>query len=134
MTDADPTAKKQRVDVLRDNAFKPGQSGNPTGRPRGSRNKLGEAFIEALHDDFNEHGVAAIQTMRAEDPSGYVRVIAGILPKEVKIETNADLTDEQLDNRIRQLAAVLEIGIGGPVGGEAKAQGPQQTSGVPTVQ
>jgi hypothetical protein len=39
--------------------------------------------------------------MRARRPGGYVRVIASLLPKEFKIETTSDLTDEQLDTRIR---------------------------------
>ena len=106
--------------------FAPGNPGGP-GRPKGSRNKLGEAFIEALHDDFNEHGPFAIQTMRATDPGGYVRVIAGLLPKEFKIETTSDLTDEQLDARIRTLANLVEIGIGQPAGG-AEAPGGSATA------
>lgn len=100
------------------------EPGNP-GRPKGSRNKLGEAFIEALHDDFNEHGVTAITTMRTSDPGGYVRVIAGLLPKEFKIETTSDLTDEQLDARIRALADLinLEGGTGQPAGGAEAPKG-----------
>ena len=117
----------------RDTRFKPGQSGNPLGKPKGARNKLGEAFIEALHDDFNEHGVEAIQTMRSTDPSSYVRVIAGLLPKEFKIETTSDLTDEQLDARIRQLASALEIGIGGPPGGTPPTPSAQPASDLPAV-
>jgi hypothetical protein len=108
--------------------FKPGQSGNPAGRPKGARNKLGEAFVEALHDDFNANGVKAIERMRAEDPGGYVRVIAGLLPKEFKIETVSELTDEQLDARIRQLGAILnrlEGGAGVPAGGGEAPEGPQ---------
>jgi hypothetical protein len=100
------------------------EPGNP-GRPKGSRNKLGEAFIEALHDDFNTKGVEAIETMRATDPGGYVRVIAGLLPKEFKIETTSDLTDEQLDARIRALADLinLEGGVHQPSGGTQAPQG-----------
>lgn len=100
--------------------FKPG---NP-GRPKGSRNKLGEAFVEALHDDFQAEGVAAIQNMRANDPGGYVRVIASLLPKEFKIETTSDLTDEQLDARIRALASLIEVGASGPAGGSEAPEGP----------
>lgn len=114
MSDGETTPEKHRT--LKE-PWKEGQSGNPAGRPKGSRNKLGEAFIEALHDDFNEHGPVAIQTMRDSDPGGYVRVIAGLLPKEFKIETTSDLTDEQLDARIRTLANLVEIGIGQPSGG-----------------
>ena len=42
---ADKTAKKQQVGI----PFKPGQSGNPKGRPKGSRNKTTLA-VEALLD------------------------------------------------------------------------------------
>ena len=36
--------------------FRPGNSG----RPKGSRNKLGEDFIAALAEDFAKHGMKAI--------------------------------------------------------------------------
>lgn len=120
------------MDAPRKNAGKTGRAmpegkrfepGNP-GRPKGSRNKLGEAFIEALHDDFNEHGVVAIQSMRGTDPGGYVRVIASLLPKEFKIETTSDLTDEQLDARIRTLASLVEVGVADASGGSEAAEGP----------
>jgi len=95
--------------------FAPGNPGGP-GRPKGSRNKLGEAFVEALHADFEKHGVATIQKVREEKPEQYVKVIASLLPKELKIEATSDLTDEQLDQRIRALAAAigLEVGVGEP--------------------
>ncbi len=102
--------------------FVAGNSGNG-GRPKGSRNALGEAFIQALHDDFDKHGVETIQKVRAEKPDAYVKVIASLLPKEFKIETVSDLTDEQLDARIRQLASILEVGVAVPSGGTEAPQG-----------
>jgi hypothetical protein len=44
------------------------EPGNP-GRPKGSRNKLGEAFVEALHDDFETDGVAAISPCATATPA-----------------------------------------------------------------
>ncbi len=73
-----PTAAQQ----LKPYQFKPGQSGNPKGREKGSRNKLSEAFLYALYKDFVKHGVRAIEAMRIESPGEYVRVIAGTLPKD----------------------------------------------------
>ena len=102
--------------------LRPFQPGNP-GRPKGSRNKLGEDFIAALHEDFQSNGVAAIQQVRSERPHEYLKVIAGILPKELKVTTESDLTDEQLIERIQRLDAVIRPflsaeGEGGLSGGD----------------
>ncbi|UQS94821.1 terminase small subunit [Pseudanabaena phage Pam1] len=105
------------------------------GRPKSSRNKLGEAFIEALKDDFEEHGVAAIQVVRAEKPDQYLKVIASLLPKDVNLNLNdnSEMTDDELAERVRSLASTLAPflteGIGGiaeGAGSEASAQEPSR--------
>jgi len=75
----EPTEKKQRSNLK---PFKPGQSGNPAGRPKGTRNKLSENFVAALYADFEEHGIKAIQDMRVEKPGDYVKVVASLIPAQ----------------------------------------------------
>jgi hypothetical protein len=75
--------------------FKPG---NP-GRPRGSRNKLGEHFIAALCADFEKHGAKVIERVRKKDPAVYLRVIARIVPQTVLLQHESglnELTDDEL--------------------------------------
>jgi hypothetical protein len=68
--------------------FKPGQSGNPGGKPVGARNRLNTRFLHALTEDFEEHGAKAIRECREQDPGTYVKVVASLLPKEVDLGIN----------------------------------------------
>jgi len=58
-----------------------------SGRPRGSRNKLGEVFIAALAQDFEAHGASAIAKCREKFPGK-----AQILPKEIDLALKADIS------------------------------------------
>jgi len=62
--------------------FTPGGQGGP-GRPKGSRAKLGEAFLEAMVADFSKHGILTIEEAREKDAVSYIKVIASLLPKEI---------------------------------------------------
>lgn len=112
--DGDSTAENHRG--LKP-AWKPGQSGNPSGRPKGSRNKLGEAFLADMLADWLEHGADAIRQMRERRPADYVRVVASILPRElnVKVDEVADMSDDEL---AAQLDRLLEL-LPGPEGSTA---------------
>lgn len=106
------------------------------GRPKGSRNKLGEAFLQDMLADWSEHGVAAIQAVREEKPDQYLKVVASVLPKELNLRVNDfdDLTDDQL---ARQLAAVAtQLARAGIALGEGTgpATETQPTAGVSTLQ
>src|SRR5262245_60694825 len=83
----------------------PGQSGNPAGRPKGSRNRLSEDFIADLHESWQTHGNAAIERCIAEKPDVYLKIVAGLLPKDVnlKVSNLDDVTDEQLLNKLNSL-------------------------------
>ena len=87
--------------------YKPGQSGNPAGRPKGARSKLAELTLQRLLADFETHGVAAIEQVRTKNPSHYLAAIVSLLPKQQeKIESPfADLTDDELAQLELWLAA-----------------------------
>ncbi len=116
MSDVQPAIDKAEEKRVRGRPFQPGQIPNPKGRPKGSRNKLGEAFIAALHDDFEQHGVSVIVQVREEKPDQYLKVIASILPKELNVNTNAlgEMSDDELSATlaaIRHLATTVDAEI-----------------------
>lgn len=78
---------------LRDDLkWKPGQSGNPAGRPKGARSKLSEDFFKALADDFAKHGLDAIVSMRDKNPNEYAKMVAGLMTKEVSGEDGGPMS------------------------------------------
>ena len=84
---AEDTAATQPTGLpahLRDDLkWKPGQSGNPSGRPKGARSKLSEDFFKVLMEDFEENGAAAIRLMRVERPGDYAKMVTALQSKEI---------------------------------------------------
>ena len=104
MTTETTMAIRRRTDANL-KSWGPGQSGNPAGRPLGSRHKLSEAFLVALSTDFQKHGRTAIEAVREGDPSTYLRVLAGLLPAKIdldlqKAQTTPARTLEQVQAEI----------------------------------
>ena len=100
------------------NLWQPGQSGNPAGRLRGSRNKLSEEVICALLRDFREHGQKAIAKVRQTQPGTYLKVLALLIPREHKVQHSnplKDLTDEQLEDMIEYIKTLLEAQVSGQI-------------------
>lgn len=114
--------------------WQPGQSGNPTGRAKGSRNKLGEVFIQALHADFEAHGETVIEAVRKDKPAEYLKVVASLLPKQVEIREGAfdGVDDEQLAALVAAARSALGVTSSGTAGTE-KSQGPQPAKTIPAV-
>jgi hypothetical protein len=101
----------ETTDKKRDTRFKPGQSGNPAGRPKGSRNRHSENFLNAFAQDFEQHGAAVSERVRKERPQDYLKVAASLLPKQMETETRrtrplSELGDGEL---IELLAGDIEM-------------------------
>src|SRR5258708_4950907 len=94
------------------NLWRRGQSGNPAGRLRGSRNALSEEVICALLRDFRQHGQKAVARVRQTQPAAYLKILALLVPREHKVEHRnslKDLTDEQLEAMVEYLETSLEV-------------------------
>ena len=101
---ANDTAAEQPTGLpahLRDDLkWKPGQSGNPAGRPKGARTKLSEDFFKALMEDFEQNGVATIQAMRTERPGDYAKMIASLQTKETDNKHEGDFNVTEVRHTI----------------------------------
>jgi hypothetical protein len=88
--------------------FKPGNTGAGGGRPKGSRNKIGEQFLTDLQADWDENGAEAIKACRTEKPADYVKMVASLLPKQIEVKRpEEELTDSELADLIDAIQADL---------------------------
>jgi hypothetical protein len=62
--------------------FQTGSNGGP-GRPKGSRNKLAEAFLADLCVEWETSGQTALARVAEMDPTAYVKIVASILPSKI---------------------------------------------------
>lgn len=105
--------------------FTPGNGG----RPKGSRNKLGEDFFRALSEDFAEHGLEAIVKVRQMEPASYLNVLARLMPKEIKIKPPlGDLSDDDLASLIAAIRGAITAAGGAPELGAGAATAPSRAT------
>ena len=87
--------------------FLPGNTGTGGGRPRGSRNRLGEQFIEDLRCAWIEHGVEALRRTAEEEPAQFVRVVASLLPRDLNINATVGVNAENALQNFRMAVEIL---------------------------
>lgn len=91
--------------------FKPGETGNPGGKPVGARNRLTAAFLNALAKDFDDHGAAAIKECRETKPEAYIKAIAALCPKEIEVKRPLEeMSADELLDAVRALQSFLATG------------------------
>ena len=62
--------------------FQPGQSGNPKGRPQGTKDKITKLFIDDITHEWRNRGIQALSDLSSQE---LVRVCTTILPKDVLV-------------------------------------------------
>jgi hypothetical protein len=84
--------------------FKPGQSGNPRGRPQGSRNKLTEEFTHSLCKAWVTYGEAALQTAAMTEPMQFCEMIARLMPRDVEVTIAHVKAERMSDDELMEIA------------------------------
>lgn len=90
--------KRTRAETM----FKPGQSGNPKGRPKNSKHKLNEDFLYELSESWAEGGKDVLRRVMQDQPVEYLRMMTKLIiawdigAKEPEQPTLEALSDEEL--------------------------------------
>jgi hypothetical protein len=107
MSIAENTVPKQRI-VGR--PFLPGQSGNPAGKPKGSRHKLNEDFLSKFAADFALHGEEVIAKVREEQPAIWLKIAADLLPRQTTLDAKLDVSVvTETTNTLEAFRTLLEL-------------------------
>jgi hypothetical protein len=83
---SDTTIMAQRC--TKTGRFLAGNSGG--GRKPGSRNKLSEAFVADVQASWEKHGAEVLERVAREEPGTYLRVVAALMPKDVRLDVSVD--------------------------------------------
>ncbi|MEQ9111211.1 MAG: hypothetical protein RIF37_00540 [Rhodospirillaceae bacterium] len=88
------------------------------GKSRGARNQLQADLLQALADDFAEHGPETIARTRRKAPAQYLKICVAALPTDMTLTINPlqELTDEDLHARMRDLEQLYQNAFRGQAG------------------
>ncbi len=58
-------------------------SGNPAGRPLGSRHKIADAIIRDIAAEWERSGAEVLERMARDQPAKFAQLAAGLIPKDI---------------------------------------------------
>jgi hypothetical protein len=100
-TESSNTFRDEKGRFLTDN-------GGGPGRPKSSRNRLANGFLDELNRQFQEHGAEAIAKVRQRSPEVFCKLIANLLPRELLVaalNVNATISPQEIESAQGWLAA-----------------------------
>jgi hypothetical protein len=96
--------------------FQRGFSGNPGGNRHRTRHLLNQEFMQALLLNFRHEGKRAIEKVARNQPGVYLKILALLVPREMKVEHNGDvikaMTDEEIEQAIEAIQTMLAARAG----------------------
>jgi hypothetical protein len=91
--------------------YKPGQSGNPNGRPMGSRQRITEKFIDDLADHYEREGAKAIGRVLEENPVAYLQIVCRLLPKDISLTVSNDISNTLPPDQLKRIAEAWMLSL-----------------------
>ena len=95
--------------------FQQGVSGNPHGNRHRTRHLLNQEFMQALLLHFRQHGKKAIEKVARNQPAVYLKILALLVPREMKLEHSGGvkaMSDEQIEEAIEAIQTMLAARAG----------------------
>lgn len=74
----------------KDTRFKSGNSGGP-GRPKGARNKITKAYLDAVAKSFAKNGPEVLEIIKEKRPDVYMKLVAALVPKDLDVKHSGDI-------------------------------------------
>ena len=90
-------------------SWKPGASGNPRGRPIGSRQAIADSLIPDVAHKWREHGNEVLDRLIAEEPKAFAQLAASLCPKEVSLSVEQKLPAGLSQEDYANLTWILKI-------------------------
>jgi len=91
--------------------FKKGQSGNPTGRKKGTQNKVSEAtkelFVGVMEGEI-QHIEEALSLLRENSAEKYLKALSGLFPYFMPKQLEQDITVTEAPNPPSWFEQVLD--------------------------
>jgi len=82
--------------------FRQGFSGNPHGNRHRTRHLLNQEFMQALLLNFRHEGKKAIEKVARNQPGVYLKILALLVPREMKVEQSGGVKSMSDEGVCRQ--------------------------------